>query len=223
MGTDDLFHKRKAKRTSNLKRRKAKRAPYAKILIVCEGEKTETNYFHGVVNYYSLNSANVEVCSDCGSDPMSIFRYAKHRFREERDLGDPFDKVYCVFDRDSHTNYSAAVSSIATATPQKTFSAITSVPCFEYWLLLHFNYSTQPFVSTPGKSAGVRVLDKLKEFMPHYDKASKSVFPELIGQLEFAKQNASRALKEANKRDDENPSTRVHLLVEFMQNIKNNN
>ncbi|MDV6326852.1 RloB family protein [Idiomarina sp. Sol25] len=222
MGTDNIFHKRKAKRANNLKRRSAKRAPYAKILIVCEGEKTETSYFEGVVNFYSLNSANVEVCGDCGSDPMSIFRYAKQRFREEQDLGDRFDKVYCVFDRDSHANYSAAVSSINSMTPKDTYHAITSVPCFEYWLLLHFDYSTQPFVSTQAKSAGAIALDKLKEYMPHYEKAQKSVFSELVGQLEFAKQNAARALKETKERADDNPSTRVHLLVDFMQNIKNN-
>ena len=45
MGSDDLFHKRKAKQTRDLKRKKDKRAPYDKVLIVCEGGKTEPNYF----------------------------------------------------------------------------------------------------------------------------------------------------------------------------------
>lgn len=48
MGTDNLFHKRKAKNAKNLQRRAVKRDAYAKILIVCEGEKTEPNYFNGV-------------------------------------------------------------------------------------------------------------------------------------------------------------------------------
>ena len=45
MGSEDLFHKRKAKSAEQLERRKAKRSPYEKVLIVCEGEKTEPNYF----------------------------------------------------------------------------------------------------------------------------------------------------------------------------------
>ena len=45
MGSEDLFHKRKAKAADSLKRRKAKRSSYDKVLIVCEGEKTEPNYF----------------------------------------------------------------------------------------------------------------------------------------------------------------------------------
>jgi len=46
MGTDNLFHKRKAKKAVDLARRKALRAPYAKVLVVCEGEKTEPYYFN---------------------------------------------------------------------------------------------------------------------------------------------------------------------------------
>ena len=39
MGTDNLFHKRKAKKTTDLQRKHAHRAAYKKLLIVCEGEK----------------------------------------------------------------------------------------------------------------------------------------------------------------------------------------
>ncbi len=72
MGSDNLFHRRKAKRVDQLARRKVRREPYAKVLIVCEGEKTE---------------------------PRSIFDYAKGRYLIEKRADDPFDKVYCVFDK----------------------------------------------------------------------------------------------------------------------------
>lgn len=104
MGTDDLFHKRKAKKASDLTRRKARRAPYTKVLLVCEGEKTEPHYFNGLKDHYGLNSANVEICGDCGSDPLSIIDHAKQRYREEKDAGDAFDRVFCVFDKDAHAN-----------------------------------------------------------------------------------------------------------------------
>ncbi|VAW46556.1 hypothetical protein MNBD_GAMMA03-583 [hydrothermal vent metagenome] len=60
MGTDNLHHKRKAKSISNLERKKAKRAPYDRVLIVCEGEKTEPYYFSELIDYYRLNSANIK-------------------------------------------------------------------------------------------------------------------------------------------------------------------
>jgi len=220
MGTDNLFHKRKAKKAGDLARRKARRAPYAKVLIVCEGEKTEPYYFKSLKDHYGLNSANVEICGDCDSAPSSIYSYAKQRYREERDAGDSFDQVFCVFDKDTHTTYQQAVDDIARATPKSTFLAITSVPCFEYWLLLHFNYTTRPYVALPGNSAGHQVLTELRDYMPDYAKGDNDTFSALIGQLDFAKNNAVRALQSAAAINTDNPTTRVHELVDFLQNIK---
>ena len=220
MGTDDLFHKRKAKRASELARRKARREPYAKVLVVCEGEKTEPNYFNGLKDHYGLNSANVEVCGECGSDPLSIYRYARQLYREEKDAGDPFDRVYCVFDKDTHGTYQQALDQIGRATPKDTFLTTNSVPCFEYWLLLHFNHTTRPYVALPGNSACNQVLTKLKGYMPQYSKGDYDTFSELIEQLDFAMNNAVRAQQAAEGNHTDNPTTRVHELVDFLQNIK---
>lgn len=109
---------------------------------------------------------------------------------------------------------------IRRAVPKNTFVAITSVPCFEYWLLLHFNYSTQPFSALPGNSPCAQVIDALKNFMPGYGKGDRDIFTRLVGQLPFAIDNAGRALRAARANDTDNPSTRVHELVRFLQNIK---
>lgn len=45
MGTDNLFHKKKKRKAESLRRRRAMKASYDVILIVCEGAKTEPNYF----------------------------------------------------------------------------------------------------------------------------------------------------------------------------------
>ena len=220
MGTDNLFHKRKAKQARDLARKKAKRAPYAKVLIVCEGEKTEPNYFSGLKDHLELNSANVVVTGECGSSPMSIVRFAFQLYREERDVGDPFDKVFCVFDRDTHETYQQALEQIETAQLKDTFRAITSVPCFEYWLLLHFKYTTAPFVAAGNKSAGDRVIEELRKYIPEYQKGDKSVFAQLIGQMSQARVFAERSLNTARINNTDNPSTLVHKLVEYLQNIK---
>ena len=220
MGTDNLFHKRKAKQARELARRKAHRAPYAKVLIVCEGEKSEPNYFNGLKDHHSLNSANVEICGECGSSPRNIYQYARQRYREEKDAGDPFDQVFCVFDKDTHTTYQSTIDQINRATPKNIYNATTSVPCFEYWLLLHFNYTTRPYVTSPKNSACDQVLAELRGYIPDYAKGGNDFFPALIDQLEFAKNNAARSLKAANVIQTDNPTTRVHKLVAFLQNIK---
>ncbi|MCL5974826.1 MAG: RloB family protein [Gammaproteobacteria bacterium] len=220
MGTDNLFHKRKARSSQSLKRRQAKREAYKKILIVCEGEKTEPNYFEDVREHYQLNTVNVEVRGDCGSDPVSIIKFAKQRYREERDAGDPFDKVYCLFDKDDHAKYLSALAEVDSAVPKNTFFAINSVPCFEYWLLLHFTYSTRPYQSVPGNSAGNQILRELKDYMPDYEKGSGGVFTQLLGQLERAKSFAERSLQESIRNKTDNPCTRVHHLVSDLQSLK---
>jgi hypothetical protein len=171
-------------------------------------------------DHYSLNSANVEVCGDCGSDPLSIVTHARQRYREEKDAGDPFDRVYCVFDRDAHSTYQQALDQIARATPKDTFLVTNSVPCFEYWILPHFIYTTRPYAPLPGNSACNQVLTALRIYMPRYTKGDNSTFSELINQLDFAKHNPVRALQAAEENHTNNPTTRVHELVEFLQNIK---
>jgi len=220
MGTDNLFHKRKAKQASELARKKAKRAPYAKVLIVCEGEKTEPNYFSGLKDYLELNSANIVVTGECGSSPISISKFAFQKYREEKDAGDSFDKVFCVFDRDTHETYHQALEAIEAARPKDTFHAVTSVPSFEYWLLLHFDYTTAPFMAAGNKSAGDRVIDELRKYMPEYQKGDGSVFKQLIEQLPQAKVFAERSLNTARANGTDNPSTLVHELVEYLQSIK---
>ncbi|MBU2978803.1 RloB family protein [Alteromonas sp. C1M14] len=221
MGSEDLHHKRKAKASRELKRRASRRSPYDKVLIVCEGEKTEPNYFNELVHYYKLNSANVEIDGSCGSSPKSVFKRAEKLAKIEQDKGDSYDRIYCVFDKDSHETYEETKAKIALKKPAGLFFHIVSVPCFEYWLLLHFQYTTKPFSATGRSSIANEVLKELKKVMPEYSKGDEKVFCTLLEQLEFAKQNAQRALKAVEKNFTDNPSTHIHELVDYLQNLQN--
>lgn len=221
MGSDNLFHKRKARNEKDLARKRAKRASYEKILIVCEGEKTEPNYFNELKDHYQLNTANVVVDGRCGSDPWSIYQYAKKCISQAKKDNDPYDKIYCVFDKDRHTTYQKTLDAIAAVKPKHYFTAAVSVPCFEYWLLLHFVSTTQPFAEAGSKSAGDRAIDELKNYMPGYQKAQHGVFAQLAPKLDFAKANAQRALIEAKDNHTDNPTTLVHELVDYLQKLKN--
>ena len=220
MGTDNLFHKRKAKGTRELKRRKQKRAPYDKVLIVTEGKKTEPEYFNGLKNYYRINSANIEIDGNSDSSPDSVVKHGKKLYKEERSKGDAFDRVYFVFDKDTHLTYQQALDEIKRFKPEGTFVEINSVPCFEYWLLLHFVYTTEPFLATGRFSAADHVIHKLKKHYPDYDKSASDLFSKLYDKMEPAKTNAINALKAAEQTGTDNPSTRVHKLVEYLQKIK---
>ncbi|MET1255321.1 RloB family protein [Aliikangiella maris] len=220
MGTDNLFHKRKAKSIQDLRRRKAKKEAYEKILIVCEGEKTEPSYFSEIKDKHELNSANIDIVGDCDSCPTAIVEFAKKKYKEEKDLGDPYDKVFCVFDRDTHAKYESAITLANKSKPSDTFVIINSVPCFEYWLILHFDFRTRPYSPLPGKSMGQQIISELKQFLPNYSKGDNTIFSQTESQLQFAKANASRGLKQAQRNNTDNPSTKIHILVEYLENLK---
>lgn len=207
MGTDDLHHKKRAKGAKDLARRQAKKSTRAHMLIVCEGEKTEPLYFKGLKNYYKLNSANIEICGkECDNNPLKIVRHAEDVYTRKKNVGYAFDKVYCVFDKDGHADYKNAIDAIKKKKPKNLYCAITSVPCFEYWIVLHFKYMTRHFDRCD------KVLSELKKHIPDYAKANDNIFKKLIHKLDDAKKNAAKALKEAESLNTDNPSTNVHEL-----------
>lgn len=218
MGSDDLFHKKKAREARDLKRKNPSMDAYKRVLIVCEGDKTEPLYFLGLRSFYKINSAKVKVTGDCGSSPNSVWEKAQEEYQKSQKSGNPFDKVYCVFDRDKHSTYKQTVQAIRSKTPKDTFFAITSDPCFEYWLLLHFIYTTKSYYSTSSKSSADRVIEDLKMFLPNYSKGYKNIFKELNNRLEFAISNAIKANKEAHSVAD-SPSTYVGDLVQDLKGL----
>lgn len=213
---------RKARTIKNLQRSRPKRSPYARVLIVCEGGKTEPNYFQALIDDLQLNTANVEVDGKSGSSPRSVVTYAKKRFRQDLALngsGNSFDHVYCVFDKDEHPTHGEALNSIRDAKPGNIFQAITSVPCFEFWLLLHFSFTTRPIGRSGSRSPGDNTKDELKNYLPSYDKGDKAIYQQLKANTATAIKNAAKVLEATNAAGTDNPSTLVHTLVEFLQKL----
>jgi len=221
VGSDDLHHKRNSRHARDLARRKSSRKSYDRVLVVCEGLKTEPNYLRELIDYLKLSSANVEVDGNSGSSPISVVRHAKRRYREEKEKGDIYDRVFCVFDKDTHARYAEAIRISEISKPIGVFQAVPSVPCFEYWLLLHFEFSTQPYVVNGGKNACAHLIGDLRSYMPDYAKGNGGVFKDLMNKTDQAIINSKRALDQAAASGTDNPTTRVHELVEYLQQIKN--
>lgn len=63
-------------------------------------------------------------------------------------------------------------------------------------------------------------MQDLKVFLPIYEKKAKNIYSDLLAYLEVAKKNASKANREAIKNQTDNPSTRIHELVEILETLK---
>lgn len=209
----------------SLQRPVVNRKPNKRILIVCEGEKTEPRYFKAFINTLNLLAADVEVCGEeCNSAPISVVEYAEKRARREGN----YDAVFCIFDRDSHDSYEAAKSKVITLNkstrfPAKGISSILSIPCFELWFILHYDSHRKPYHKTGKKSSCENLISELKkiEGFESYEKTITSAQLELLFlRTDDAIKNSKLSLDASKKDGEENPSTSTHVLVEYLIEAK---
>lgn len=220
MGSEDLFRKRKARVGAELQRQKRERARNKRYLIVSEGTKTEPHYFRDLLDDLGIRPQMVRIAPNDGVSPDRVVARALVLYAEDAAAGDAFDMVYCVFDRDMHTTFDAAVQRTKDLSAQgKPFVAITSNPCFEVWLLLHFAYTDQPFHAAGKKSVGDQVVSalKAKPGFSKYGKGQKAVYDQLKARLGDALAHAERLRRHGLATGSINPATDVDTLVKVIQ------
>ena len=194
------------------------RAARDRILIVSEGTKTEPNYFKELRSDYRIASMEVK-SGGGGTGPVQVVRYAKELFR--KDYKKAFESVYVVFDRDDHASYEDALS-LAEELNGKlrndenkcvNFFAVVSIPCFELWLLLHFEDVNNPVVRDD-------VFRRLKHHLPKYKKGSDAVYAlTKVGQSDAI--SRAKELKEKAEQGarGDGPFTTVHELVSLLMTM----
>lgn len=233
MGSEDLFHKRKARTAKQYTRKAAVRKPYDRVLIVCEGEKTEPIYLEELRIEWELDSANIEIDGSCGSSPISVVEHAVQLYFTDLNAGNPYDRVFCVFDKDQHSSFDSAINKVdkinrslskkfSDSSKVDIFTCIYSIPSFEFWFLLHYVYTTKPYGSVPGKSPSDCLIGDLKAYLPDYSKCQKGLFKMFLeqGALDGAIAYSKSIFEQAKTSGDSNPSTNVHQLVEYLRDIK---
>lgn len=222
MGTDDIFRKRKQKSASELNRLRKQQPSLSRFLIVCEGQKTEPYYFDDLRARQRLRTLRI-VPSTYGSSPVSVIRCATDLYNEDSKRGlDSYDKVFCVIDRDSHSEYNLALKLIDELKSKgEPFFAIPSNPCFEYWLLLHFRYTRQSFHASSKKSICEAVIHELKKQtgFSKYVKGERGIYTRLEDRIFTAIRHAQRAEEDAEKTGDDNPTTSIAKLVIELQSL----
>lgn len=227
MGSDNLHFKQRVQKAEQLKRAKGDRTLGPRFLIVCEGQRTEPNYFQDLCSSHNLKTARVRVApGGTGSSPDCVVAHAEELFDDDAKLGgDPYDRVFCVIDRDKHATYEAALQRIEKLHKKnKPFEAVQSIPCFEYWLLLHFTASRQLFHSTGTKSICELVIKALRRQtgFSTYNKGMEGIYKLLQDKLPIALKNAARVERDVEQTNEANPSTRIHHLVIRLQALATN-
>ena len=217
MGTDNLHHRRKQRKLDSFRRNYGNKEPYEVVLIVCEGEKTERFYLESLREDLKLRKANVKIIGR-GADPKTIVDDAIKEFEKSRDA--PYDKVYCIFDQDQHQSFQSALNEVNRHQRKIPMHAIVSIPCFEYWILLHFEDTTRPYLRKGKKSPGDQLVSELMRHIRDYKKGDKKIYEKTKHLLDTAISRAEKIEKEQSKNFSDNPSTKIHNLVKYLQQLK---
>ena len=196
---------------TDLRRAKPKRKPKPLVVLFCEGEITEPTYL-ACINRHWGNHVALDF-RECGTDPKGIVNAAvkvkKHSKRlKKSDPNEEIEAIWCVFDRDQHLLVPEALQQADANDIPVAFSD----PCFELWLLLHFQDQTAHL-----ERAEASRLCKL--YMPDYRKQ-----PDMELLLPLLPEAERRAAALCNRQDTaemnrSNPWTEVHRLIESMRNL----
>jgi len=193
----------------SLTRRQGNRMPGQVMLIACEGE-TELYYFRALRDHHRLTRAEIIIPEGApGNDPLGLVEYAE---RQAHNTGG-YDYIYCVFDRDSHARFVPAREMIrqlaARQRKRLPISEGVAIPCFEIWVLQHFQQNDRPFANAD------EVIEFLKAGpLPGYGKADAALARSLVTRIDTAIRNAKWLVDRNRATDSVNPSTNLHQLAE---------
>jgi hypothetical protein len=137
-------------------------------LILCEGE-TEENYFNGLIYQpkykRKFQSISIRVFKPKNHSPYGMVKEAKRMIGIAKSEKNPYDFVWVMFDKDGHAKIPEAFE-LARTSPTQINIAFT-IPCFEYFVLLHFDKTTKPFTKCDD------VIHQIKKnWLPNYEKAT---------------------------------------------------
>jgi hypothetical protein len=173
-------------------------------LIVCEGTKSEPNYFKGLQNTIPRGLVSLRLIGEGRGAPAVVER----AIREKRDAIREYDQVWVVFDRDEITKESFN-GAIQQATKNSIHCAY-SIECFELWYVLHFQNVTTSIPRTD-------YFRTLNRHLGEYNRSDVNIYEKIhelgdeASALNFAKQLYERY--EHFSPATENPSTTVYWLV----------
>lgn len=129
--------------------------PYRKYFFICEGENTEPSYFRTLIDL--RKQLNIHPLVDLRllekmeedqhlSNPRQLLRFAEELKGDDSiSFDSEIDKMIIVFDADIYEDRSPGYDDLIREAEQDNIVGVTN-PCFELFLLLHFENSYKQFI-----------------------------------------------------------------------------
>lgn len=204
------------------KRKENIRSKIVRFLIVCEGERTEPNYFKKLIdNHYS--EVRKEDIMGVGQSTCAMVEKTRNlRAQLEQKRGLTYDRVWVVFDKDDFTDFNEAIL----LAEQYGFGCAWTNEAFELWYLLHFIYLDTSINRTSYIEKLEENIRKHRGYETYRYKKNAVDMYEIVTSLgdESLAKRYSKRLREkyGNDRDfqSQSPCTTVDLLVNELENPK---
>jgi hypothetical protein len=200
--------------TSDYLRRQTKtRETRKNFLIVCEGEKTEVNYFKA---FTVPKKIEVRVKGE-GKNSLSLVNKAI-KIIDNVNKDDSFDQIWCVFDKDNCSK--EQFNQAERLAKENNVKIAYSNEAFEIWFILHFQYLD---IATSRSEYLTILTNQMQKYgllnkKEKYAKNREDMYEKLKPYQTTAITNAAKLIQdrdEAKKHPfDANPSTTVHELVQ---------
>lgn len=183
-------------------RNKPLRKTRPRILILCEGEKTEPFYFKGLKSDPAhKNLTSVIVIGDTKFNTArelidQAIREQKSAVRE----GNSYFEIWVVIDKDGYTKHPESFDRARIHNINIAFSSVA----FEFWILLHFKYTTKVF---PKCDELISYLKK--EYLPEYEKKGQ-IYDMIKDKTCTAIENAKKIRKTSPDLDSSSPPYKIN-------------
>ena len=139
-----------------------------KIIIYCEGRKTEPSYLEGL----KKNCKLIPVPSK-GNGISSCIKFVDEVEKKWNNLSvekkAEYSQKWIMFDYDGHSDFEQAIKTAKS----KNFRVAFSSMCIEYWFLLHFENHNGDAIPMKGSSHSKAQIDKINDYIKKYNNNNK--------------------------------------------------
>lgn len=174
-------------------------------LFICEDTKSSKYYIEGLGKD---NGINIKAENANGTSPENVLKSAKDKQKLFTDKG--VVQIYCLFDKDDCDDNK--FNKVIAQCKKAGFTPAISIPCYEYWLLLHLKRTNQPFNDAQECCETFRT-EYNRRFQTQYSikelKAKKDIFNDLKNNLNTAITNAENL----NLEENNTPYTNMHEVI----------
>lgn len=239
-GGDKIHNNKKELEKKDFKRRVNDKTTVADIIIACEDSVSSPTYFQMIVDRLIekkiITQDSFVIAKHNHTNPMGVLKDLKSYTDGNGKGYKDFDHKWIVIDRDSERvnggghkkeDFNNALENAKSKKSNFNIEVAYSNDSFELWYLLHFAYRD---TAISRDEIVKQVIKKLKAKEPYkfsklnkdnikQENYTKAIFETLKPLQAVAMRNAKKLLEfygEEHNPESDNPSTRVHLLVDIL-------